>query len=268
MIVSLNPSALTADAILEGVNAVPVSALPPIWQKIAAGTAQIGHPEPEFLIALARLFYTKATDGSSEIFSDRGNSWFEKIFCFFERFFLSRRYCKLATETLNFFGNDFLKSTYPSFENLHSTAKATDGAENVIAFVQQLFEEFGYEMPASFYWVLLSPINRGSIYESCPIFFAPEMQGLKRSYDAMLHALNVTEILMIVQTYATPFGFRIVHGCGCNQEHARLSANDQPITCVFSGELGRRKALNAYLWRAMNEYMFFPLGVHAETLAL
>lgn len=251
----LNPDhALTAEKILNDVNAVPVGGLPEIWQQIAAGEAKVGHPEPEFLVALARLFLTKATDRSPEVFQHGFD---------FQDFY---RYG--AVKTLEFFGNDFLKSTYPSFENLHSTAKATDGAENVIAFVQQLFEDFGYEMPASFYWVLLSPINRGSIYESCPIFFAPEMQGLKRSYDAMLHALNVTEILMIVQTHATPYGFRVVHGCGCDQEHARLSANDQPIACFFSGELGRRKAVTAYLWRAMNEYLLFPLGVHAETLAL
>ncbi|NEO71653.1 hypothetical protein [Moorena sp. SIO3H5] len=42
-------------------------------------------------------------------------------------------------------------SAYPNFELAKTTAVATDGAERVVAFAVDVFEEFNYELPASFY---------------------------------------------------------------------------------------------------------------------
>ena len=65
---------LSAGSILQGINAVEVGCLPLIWQQIADGKATVGHSDPDFLVALARLFYTKATDLSPEVFQQEGIS--------------------------------------------------------------------------------------------------------------------------------------------------------------------------------------------------
>ncbi|NEQ86163.1 MAG: hypothetical protein F6K26_40620, partial [Moorea sp. SIO2I5] len=68
MTIQQTVSVLTARSILEGIDAVAIDQLPTVWQKIASGEAEVGHPDLEFLVALAQLFLTKATDGSPEIF--------------------------------------------------------------------------------------------------------------------------------------------------------------------------------------------------------
>ena len=50
---------LSASSVLQGVDAVEVSRLPLIWQQIADRTVETGHSDPDFLVAMARLFYTK-----------------------------------------------------------------------------------------------------------------------------------------------------------------------------------------------------------------
>lgn len=171
-------------------------------------------------------------------------------------------------ETLDFFGHDFLTTAYPDFERSRQTAKAQDGAERVIAFAQAAFEDFGYDLPASFYWMLLCPIERDSIYEARPMFFDPQMQGVKRAYDACLHGFNVTAMLMRVQAHASEYGLLIQHGCGCDHSLAQMIPGQTKLSFEFESARGRQKALTAYLWRCWNEYLLFPLGVHAHTLAL
>ncbi|MEL6327802.1 MAG: hypothetical protein AAFQ61_12975, partial [Cyanobacteria bacterium J06626_23] len=138
----------------------------------------------------------------------------------------------------------------------------------VIAFVREVFSQFGYALPACFYWMLLCPIERASIYEARPMFFDPQMQGVKRAYDACLHSLNVTAVQMLVQSCASRQGLLIQHGCGCDHSLAQLIPGSAEVAFTFESELGRRKAITAYLWRCWNEYLLFPLGVHAASLAL
>ena len=245
---------LSISALLTGVDVVSLEELPPIWQRIANREVAIGHPEPDFLVVLARLFLTKATDRSPEVFQ----SGFD-----FQSF-----YRQGAMSTLEFFGQDFRTTAYPDLNRVMQTARATDGAERVVAFVQEVFSQLGYALPACFYWMLLCPIERVSIYEARPMFFDPQMQGVKRAYDACLHSLNVTAVQMLVQSCASRQGLLIQHGCGCDHSLAQLIPGSAEVAFAFESELGRRKAITAYLWRCWNEYLLFPLGVHAESLAL
>lgn len=263
------PLALSARSILAGVDAVELDCLPPVWQQIANGEVKVGHSNPEFLVALARLFFTKGTDSSSEVFqqgsdfqranlqdSNLQDSGFQSF------------YAAGVQKTLAFFGDDFLITAYPNFGRVKQTAKAQDGAERVIDFVQAVFDDFGYDLPASFYWMLLCPIERDSIYEARPMFFDPRMQGVKRAYDACLHGFNVTAMLMRVQTHASARGLLLQHGCGCDHSLAQMIPGGEPLSFEFESAKGRQKAITAYLWRCWNEYLLFPLGVHAHTLAL
>jgi len=260
---------LSADSILRGIDAVEVSRLPLIWQQISDGTATIGHDNPDFLVALARLFYTKATDNSpevfnSEVFQQKSASQEDAQ----QNADLQSFYASGARDTLEFFGHDFVKAAYPDFDLALKTARAQDGADRVVAFVRAVFDDLGYALPASFYWMLLCPIERDSIHEARPMFFDPQMQGVKRAYDACLHGFNVTAILMRVQAHASEHGLLIQHGCGCDHSLAQLIPGTSKLSFEFESEKGRQKALTAYLWRCWNEYLLFPLGVHAHTLAL
>ncbi|MEL7334183.1 MAG: hypothetical protein AAFN12_18185, partial [Cyanobacteria bacterium J06560_2] len=239
------PLALSASSILRGVDAVALDCLPPVWQQIADEKVSVGHSDPDFLIALARLFFTKGTDDSSEIFQQASQSTLD-----FRSFYGEGVY-----ETLAFFGHDFLTTAYPSFERSRQTAKAQEGAERVIAFAQAVFEDFGYELPASFYWMLLCPIERDSIYEARPMFFDPQMQGVKRAYDACLHGFNVTAMLMRVQAHASEQGLLIQHGCGCDHSLAQMIPGQSKLSFEFESARGRKKATTAYLWRCWNEYL-------------
>ena len=254
---------LSAGSILQGVDVVDISALPPIWQQIAAQEVEVAHSEPDFLVALARLFYTKATDRSPEVFQSQDFQRSTGGSADFQSF-----YSNGASETLEFFGHDFLRSAYPDFDLVLKTARAQDGAERVVTFVRGVFQELGYDLPASFYWMLLCPIERDSIHEARPMFFDPQMQGVKRAYDACLHGFNVTAMLMLVQSHASEQGLLIQHGCGCDHSLAQLIPGKAKLSFEFESTQGRHKALTAYLWRCWNEYLLFPLGVHAHTLAL
>lgn len=265
---------LSAESILQGIDAVEMSCLPLIWQQISNRKVTIGHDDPDFLVALARLFYTKATDYSPEVFnSEAFNSEVsqqrhiqhkgEQQNSNFQSFYESG-----ARETLEFFGHDFIKAAYPDFDLALETARAQDGADRVVTFVREVFNDLGYALPASFYWMLLCPIERDSIHEARPMFFDPQMQGVKRAYDACLHGFNVTAILMRVQAYASEQGLLIQHGCGCDHSLAQLIPGRSKVSYKFESAEGRQKALTAYLWRCWNEYLLFPLGVHAHTLAL
>ena len=208
---------------------------------------------------LARLFYTKAIDRSPEVFQQKGLQQSADIQAF---------YNNGAKETLEFFGHDFVQSAYPDFDLALETAKAQDGAERVVAFARAVFNELKYDLPASFYWMLLCPIERDSIHEARPMFFDPQMQGVKRAYDACLHGFNVTAILMLVQSHASEQELLIQHGCGCDHSLSQVIPGKEKISFEFESVQGRQKALTAYVWRCWNEYLLFPLGVHAHTLAL
>jgi len=247
---------LSATSILEGVNPVTIEQMPTIWQKIARGEAEVGHPDPQFLVALAQLFFTKATDGSPEIFQ--------------QGFDCQSLYQQGAWDTLQFFGADYLLSAYPNFELAKDTAVAKDGVERVIAFATDVFDDFQYELPASFYRMLLCPIERDSILESRAMAFDIRMQGVKRAYDACLHAFNVTRMLMSVQDKAARHGLLLQHGCGCDHELTNLpaAAPGSTVQYSFENQETRHKAITAYTWRMWNEYMLFPLSIQSKTLAL
>ena len=129
-----------------------------------------------------------------------------------------------------------------------------------MAFVRAVFQDLGYDLPASFYWMLLCPIERDSIHEARPMFFDPQMQGVKRAYDACLHGFNVTAMLMLVQSHASEQGLLIQHGCGCDHSLAQLIPGKAKLSFEFESAQGRQKALTAYLWRCWNEYLLFPVG--------
>ncbi len=242
-------------AVIAGENAVSVSQLPSVWQDIAKGTASIGLSNPQNYVEMAQLFQYKLQHGDVDLFSDRPELAHFKLS-------FSQLFGQLAQETLEFYGHDFLTHNYPNFEEiLHDVeSKKADYANEVkVARIgMELFGEFGYELPASFYHVHLAPIYRDHVFEERALRFDKRDIEHKRSWDAVLHAGKVFAIQMKVQSIASKYGFTYQHGCGCNSHLSSIDASRGAFEYELSPEK-RQRWIRSFIWTAWYEYAFFPI---------
>ncbi|WP_017315152.1 hypothetical protein [Mastigocladopsis repens] len=241
--------------VIAGENAVPISQLPEGWQNIAVGKAGVGLANPQSYVEMAQLFQYKLEHGDVDLFNERPELAHLKP-SFSELFGL------LAQETLEFYGQDFKIERYPNFEAVVREFESK-GAEyshevKVGRIGLELFEEFGYELPASFYHVHLAPIYRDSVFEERALRFDPRDREHKRSWDAVLHAGKVFAVQMKIQSIASKYGFTYQHGCGCENH---LSSIDQSQG-AFDYELNpekRQRWIRSFIWTVWYEYAFFPI---------
>jgi len=98
-------------AVIAGENAVHLSQLPSTWQDIARGTTSVGLSHPQSYVEMAQLFLYKLEHGDVDLFSDR-----PQLAHLIPSF--SQLFTQLAWETLEFFGQDFLKHSYPNFAEI------------------------------------------------------------------------------------------------------------------------------------------------------
>jgi hypothetical protein len=236
-------------------NAVTVSQLPKIWQDIATGKADVGFSDRKTYIEMAQLFQYKLEQGDVDLFNERPElNYLKSSFCDLFKI--------LAKETLEFYGHDFEIQNYPNFSDIHTEVKAKGSKYlNEVKVAQigmELFQEFGYELPASFYHVHLAPIYRDHVFEERALRFDLRDIEHKRSWDAMLHAGKVFAIQMKIQSLASKYGFTYQHGCGCN---SHLSSIDQ-AKGAFEYDLQpekRQRWLRSFIWTAWYEYAFFSI---------
>lgn len=78
-------------------SAVHVSQLPPVWQEIARGRANIGLADPQSFVEMAQLFQYKLEHGDVDLFKER------KELALLKPAF-SQLFGHLAKETLEFYG--------------------------------------------------------------------------------------------------------------------------------------------------------------------
>jgi hypothetical protein len=241
--------------VIAGENAISIDQLPPIWQEIESGKASVGIPDPHSYVQMAQLFQYKLEQGDIDLFHERRElAPFKSTF--------SQLFEQLAWETLEFYGHDFQIQNYPKFETiLHELDSRVNGYADAVKVIRigiDLFQEFGYEFPASFYHIHLSPIYRDHIFEERALRFDPREQDRKRAWDAVLHAQKVFAIQMKVQSIASKYGFTYHHGCGCE---SHLSSIDQSRG-AFAYELcpeKRSRWIRSFIWTAWYEYAFFSL---------
>ncbi|MEA5579645.1 hypothetical protein [Anabaena sp. UHCC 0451] len=241
--------------VIAGENAVPISQLPPIWQNIAAGKANVGFKNPQIYLEMAQLFQYKLAQGDVDLFNERPELIHLKSA-------FSQLFGKLADETLEFYGNDFLIDQYPNFEQLirDVESKGSEYANEVkVALIgMELFNEFGYELPASFYHVHLAPIYRDHVFEERALRFDKRDIEHKRSWDAILHAGKVFAMQMKVQSIASKYGFTYHHGCGCNSHLSSIDAAEGEFNYEINPEKYQRW-LRSFIWTAWYEYAFFQI---------
>lgn len=254
MVASLNKT-LPESCLISGENATPLAQLPPIWQAIAANQAHVGMRDRQAYLHLAQLFHYKFANGDVDLFRERPHlARFQPMF--------AQLTGSLAWETLAFYGEDFLIERYPNFQRILLQAEEQYGVNSDAAKVarigQDLFSEFGYDLPASFYDVHLAPLDRDHIFEERALRYDPRDQAHKQPWDAMLHACKVFAIQMKVQSIASQQGFTYHHGCACN---SHLSSIDQ-ATGAFDYAIAPEKHLRwlrSFLWTAWYEYTLFSL---------
>jgi hypothetical protein len=242
-------------SVIAGENAVTISQLPPIWQDIAAGVANVGIDNPQIYVEMAQLFQYKLAQGDIDLFHERPElADFKSAF--------SQLFGQLAYETLEFYGQDFVIDSYPNFaeilKNLQSKGIKYADEVKVALIGMELFEEFGYELPASFYHVHLAPIYRDHVFEERALRFDKRDIVHKRCWDAVLHAGKVFAIQMKVQSIASKYGFTYHHGCGCNSHLSSIDISEGEFKYELTAEKYQRW-IRSFIWTAWYEYAFFPI---------
>ncbi|MEC4814701.1 MAG: hypothetical protein SAK29_15690 [Scytonema sp. PMC 1069.18] len=240
---------------ITGENAVAIAQLPKVWQEIAAGEARVGLANPQSYIEMAQLFQYKLEQGDVDLFNEHPELAPLKP-CFTEIF------GKLGRETLEFYGEDFKVEKYPDFEGImHELESKGAGYENEVKVARiswELFQEFGYELPASFYYVHLAPIDRDSVFEERALRFDPRDREHKRPWDAVLHAGKVFAVQMKIQSIASKYGFTYQHGCGCENHLSSIDKSRGAFEYELNPEKRQRWILS-FIWTAWYEYAFFPI---------
>ncbi|MGH7998897.1 MAG: hypothetical protein ACREPR_05575 [Brasilonema sp.] len=241
--------------IIAGENAVHLSRLPQVWQDIAVGKAGVGLANPQIYVEMAQLFQYKLEQGEVELFNERPELTHLKP-SFSELFGL------LARETLEFYGQDFKVERYPDFETILREFESK-GAEysnqvKVVRICLELFNEFDYELPASFYQVHLAPIYRDSIFEKRALQFDPRDQEHKRPWDAVLHAGKVFAVQMKIQSIASKYGFTYQHECNCDHGLSSIDMSQGTFDYELNPEK-RQRSIHSFIWTAWYEYAFFSI---------
>ncbi|QDL08332.1 hypothetical protein DP113_10805 [Brasilonema octagenarum UFV-E1] len=241
--------------VIVGENAVHISQLPKVWQDIAQGKAGVGLANPQTYVEMAQLFQYKLQQGDVDLFNERPELAHLKP-CFKELFGL------LARETLEFYGQDFKVERYPNFEAIlrefESKGVEYSNEVKVARICLELFNEFDYELPASFYLVHLAPIYRETVFEERALRFDPRDTEHKRGWDAVLHAGKVFAVQMKIQSIASKYGLTYQHGCGCE---SHLSSIDMSLG-AFDYQLNtekRQRWIRSFIWTTWYEYAFFPI---------
>ena len=233
---------------IQGEPAVPLDRMPASWRQIASGDWL---SEPKVYTAMAQVFLAKHQQGNV-LFCDRPTSAH-----------LKSAYCEgnglLAYEAVEHYGEAFLPKSYPNLTEIRQAVAASDQQKERLALVDtvsDLFDELGYDVPATFYWTFLHPLQRADLFELRSFRFSEQDLGVARQFDAILHGGYVSMLRRLIDSVSSQHGYFIEHGCGCENHLAKLKPCDSPIDYQLP-EATRRKMLRAFFWSVMEEYLLF-----------
>ena len=236
---------------IQGEPAVPLDNMPASWRRIVTGDWM---NEPKVYTAMAQVFLAKHQQGNV-LFCERP-----------ETAHLKAAYCEgngqLAYEAVAHYGDAFLPESYPHFGQIRAAIESDQTIEQtperlaLIDTVSDLFDELGYDVPATFYWTFLHPLQRDDLFELRSFRFSEQDLGVARQFDAILHGGYVSMLRRLIDSISSRHGYFFEHGCGCESHLAKL----KPCDSSFIYELPaatRRKTLRAFFWSVMEEYLLF-----------
>jgi hypothetical protein len=262
---------------INGEPAVPLEAMPTAWQRIAQGDWL---SEPLVYAALAQVFLAK-NQGGHFLFLERSNTGHL-------RDAYRQGNGQLAWEAVSHYGEMFLPEHYPDLATIRRqveaspevspevnsgqpTARKSDRLA-LINVVSDLFAELQYDVPATFYWTFLHPLQRDDLFEVRSFRFSERDLAVARQFDAILHGGYVSMLRRLIDSVSSRRGYFIEHGCGCESHLAKLKSCDSPFDYAIPVE-SRKKTLRAFFWSIMEEYLLFELRsatrlVYADNLTL
>ncbi|QYO67914.1 SPFH domain-containing protein [Leptolyngbya sp. 7M] len=126
----------------------------------------------------------------------------------------------------------------------------------LVDIVDDLFEQLGYDVPATFYWTFLHPLQRANLFEVRSFRFSEQDLAVARQFDAILHGGYVSMLRRLIDSVSSRHGYFIEHGCGCENHLAKLKPCDSSFNYSIPEE-ARRKTLRAFFWSVMEEYLLF-----------
>ncbi|MEM9164283.1 MAG: hypothetical protein AAGC54_14595 [Cyanobacteria bacterium P01_F01_bin.4] len=234
---------------IQGEPAVPLNNMPASWQRIVSGDWM---SEPKAYTAMAQVFLAKHRQGNV-LFCERP-----------ETAHLKAAYCEgngqLAYEAVEHYGEAFLPESYPNFDEIRQqialSPEQTTERVALVDTVSDLFDELGYDVPATFYWTFLHPLQRGDLFEIRSFRFSEQDLGVARQFDAILHGGYVSMLRRLIDSVSSRHGYFIEHGCGCENHLAKLKPCDTPFDYQLPAAT-RRKTLRAFFWSVMEEYLLF-----------
>jgi len=257
---STKPISRSALITINGEPAVPIAQMPDNWQRIAEGTWMT---EPRVYTAMAQVFLAK-NQGGHILFLERP-----------EAQHLKSAYCEgngqLAWEAVAHYGEMFLPESYPNLQEIRSQAQfQSSDRMALISIISDLFDELGYDVPATFYWTFLHPLQRLDLFEVRSFRFSEQDLAIARRFDAILHGGYVSMLRRLIDSISSRHGYFMEHGCGCDSHLAKLQPADSQFDYAIPAE-ARRKTLRAFFWSIMEEYMLFEQRsatrlVYAENL--
>jgi hypothetical protein len=250
---------------IHGEPAVTIEHMPQSWQRIVTATWMT---EPRVYTAMAQVFLAKNQFGQV-LFTERADTRH-----------LKPAYCEgnglLAWEAVSHFGEAFLPESYPDLQQIRSQMSSSDSQQTercaLVNIVGDLFDELGYDVPATFYWTFLHPLQRANLFEVRSFRFSEQDLGVARKFDAILHGGYVSMLRRLIDSISSHHGFFLEHGCGCENHLAKLKPCDSPFSYTIPAE-ARQKTLRAFFWSVMEEYLLFELRsatrlVYADNLVL
>ena len=256
------------DSILIEINgepAVPLESLPASWQRIAEGDWLT---EPHVYTAMAQVFLAKNRQGNILFLERPETSHLKEAY--------REGNGKLAWEAVSHYGEAFLPENYPDLQQIRSQIQQaevqTEERLALVEIVSDLFDELGYDVPSTFYWTFLHPLQRSDLFEVRSFRFSEQDLGIARQFDAILHGGYVSMLRRLIDSISSAHGFFIEHGCGCENHLAKLKPCDTSFDYAIPPE-ARRKTLRAFFWSVMEEYLLFEQRsatrlVYADNLAL
>jgi hypothetical protein len=250
---------------INGEPAIAIASMPQSWQRIHAGQWMT---EPRIYTALAQVFLAKNQQGNF-LFAERADTQSWK-----QSYLEGQRL--LAWEAVCHYGDAFLPENYPDFQQIRNQLSARDEqhAERLflVQIVSDLFDELRYDVPATFYWTFLNPLQRSNLFEVRSFRFSESDLGVARKFDAILHGGYVSPFRRLIDSISSRYGYYLEHECGCENHLAKLKPCDSPFDYTIPAAM-RQKTLRAFFWSVMEEYMLFELRsatriVYADNLTI
>ncbi|KAM3113932.1 hypothetical protein [Phormidesmis sp. 146-33] len=250
---------------INGEPAIAIESMPKSWQRIQSGNWMT---EPTVYTALAQVFLAKNQQGHF-LFAERPDTSSLK-----DAYLEGNRL--LAWEAVCHFGAAFLPENYPDLQQIRNELLASNVQQEerlaLVQIVSDLFDELGYDVPATFYWTFLNPLQRSDLFEVRSFRFSEQDLGVARKFDAILHGGYVSPFRRLIDSVSSRYGYYLEHECGCENHLAKLKPCDSPFEYAIP-EAMRQKTLRAFFWSVMEEYMLFELRsatrlVYADNLTL